>query len=198
MIMLLEIVTAIVVGLWIMLPAYLPNSFAALLGGGRPIDGGKTMKDGRRILGDGKTWRGFFAGTLLGFLVGIIEIFLLKFGFNFFGIALPGFSATGVPDALDLSACVAILSLAVGALLGDMTFSFIKRRIGLPRGAAFPLVDQYDFLIGAFLLTMLTSWTWFFQTLAFWPLIAVIIITPLLHVGTNIVGYKLGIKNEPW
>ena len=196
--MLMEIGTAIVVGLWVMLPAYLPNSFAAVFGGGKPIDGGKTMKDGRRILGDGKTWRGFFAGTALGFIIGLIEIFLLSKGFHFFGIALPGFSATGVPGAFDLSACIAILSLAVGALSGDMVFSFLKRRLGLQRGQSLPLADQYDFLIGAFVLTAITSFAWLTATLDWMTFIVIIIMTPVLHLGTNIVGYWLGIKNEPW
>lgn len=196
--MLMEIVTAIVVGLWVMLPAYLPNSFAAVFGGGKPIDGGRTMKDGRRILGDGKTWRGFFAGILLGFLTGLAEIFLLRLGFNFFGIQLPGFSSSGVAGAIDLSAAVAILSLAIGALLGDMFFSFLKRRLGLQRGQALPLVDQYDFLFGAFLLTALTSFGWLTGTLDWLTFIVIILMTPVLHFGTNIIGYKLGIKNEPW
>ena len=193
-----EIITAVVVGLWVMLPAYLPNSFAAVFGGGKPIDGGKTMKDGRRILGDGKTWRGFFAGILLGFLTGCAEIFLLYHGFHFFGIQLPGFSSSGIPGAFDLSAAVAILSLAVGALLGDMFFSFLKRRFGLQRGQSLPLVDQYDFLVGAFLLTALTSYGWLTGTLDWLTFIIILIITPVLHVGTNIIGYWLGIKNEPW
>ncbi|MBZ3935230.1 CDP-2,3-bis-(O-geranylgeranyl)-sn-glycerol synthase [Methanimicrococcus blatticola] len=193
-----EIITAVVVGLWVMLPAYLPNSFAAVFGGGTPIDGGKTMKDGRRILGDGKTWRGFFAGILLGFLTGCAEIWLVSRGFHFFGIQLPGFSSSGVSGAFDLSAVIAILSLAVGALLGDMIFSFLKRRLGLQRGQSLPLVDQYDFLAGAFLLTALTSYGWLVGTLDWLTFIIIIIITPILHVGTNIVGYWLGIKNEPW
>lgn len=196
--MFIEIITAVVVGLWVMLPAYLPNSFAAVFGGGKPIDGGKTMKDGRRILGDGKTWRGFFAGILLGFLTGCAEIWLVSRGFHFFGIQLPGFSSSGVSGAFDLSAVIAILSLAVGALLGDMIFSFLKRRLGLQRGQSLPLVDQYDFLFGAFLLTTLTSYGWLVGTLDWLTFIVIIIITPLLHVGTNIVGYWLGIKNEPW
>lgn len=196
--MLMEIGTAIVVGLWVMLPAYLPNSFAAVFGGGKPIDGGKTMKDGRRILGDGKTWRGFFAGTALGFIIGLIEIFLLSKGFHFFDIALPGFSTTGVPGAFDLSACIVILSLAVGALLGDMVFSFLKRRLGLQRGQSLPLADQYDFLVGAFVLTAITSFAWLAATLDWMTFIVIIIMTPVLHLGTNIVGYWLGIKNEPW
>ena len=196
--MLAEIGTAIVIGLWVMLPAYLPNSFAAVLGGGKPIDGGKTMKDGRRILGDGKTWRGFFAGITLGFIIGLIEIFLLSKGFHFFGISLPGFSATGVSGALDLSACIAVLSLAIGALLGDMFFSFFKRRLGLQRGQALPLADQYDFLIGAFVLTAITSFGWLTATLGLTTLIVIIIMTPILHLGTNIIGYLVGVKNEPW
>ncbi|MDR0767365.1 MAG: CDP-2,3-bis-(O-geranylgeranyl)-sn-glycerol synthase [Methanosarcinales archaeon] len=196
--MFLEIITAIAVGLWVMLPAYLPNSFAAAFGGGKPIDGGKTMKDGRRILGDGKTWRGFFAGVLLGFLAGAAQIFLLRYGFHFFGISLPGFSASGVSGAFDLSAVIAILSLAVGALLGDMAFSFLKRRLGLQRGRAFPVADQYDFLIGAFLLTAITSFGWLAATVSWLTFIIIIIITPVLHFGTNCVGYWLGIKNEPW
>ena len=196
--MLIEVGTAIVVGLWVMLPAYLPNSFAAVFGGGRPIDGGKTMKDGRRILGDGKTWRGFFAGILLGAGIGLIEIYLLSKGFNFFGIVLPGFSATGISGAFDLTAIVAILSLAIGALLGDMAFSFLKRRLGLQRGQSLPLADQYDFLLGAFLLTALTSFSWLTSTLDGLTFVVIIIMTPVLHLGTNIIGYWLGIKNEPW
>ena len=196
--MLLEIITAIIVGLWIMLPAYLPNSFAAVFGGGKPIDGGKTMKDGRRILGDGKTWRGFFAGILLGFLTGAVQILLLNYGFHVFGIQLPGFSISGDAGAFDLSAVIVILSLATGALLGDMAFSFLKRRLGIQRGKALPLADQYDFLIGAFLLTAITSFGWLTATLSLTTFIAIIIMTPILHLGTNIVGYWLGIKNETW
>jgi len=195
--MLMEIGMAIVVGLWIMLPAYLPNSFAAVFGGGTPIDGGKKMKDGRRILGDGKTWRGFFAGTALGFVVGLIEIFLLSKGFHFFGISLPGFSAVA-PGSFDLSAFIAILSLAIGALLGDMFFSFIKRRLGLQRGQSLPLADQYDFLIGAFVLTAITSFGWLTATLDGLTFIVIIVMTPILHLSTNIIGYLLGIKKEPW
>jgi CDP-diglyceride synthetase len=195
--MLIEIGTAIVVGLWIMLPAYLPNSFAAVFGGGKPIDRGKTMKDGRRILGDGKTWRGLFAGILLGGTIGLIEILLLSRGFHFFGISLPGYSLENA-GTLDIGAIIAILSLAIGALLGDMGFSFLKRRLGLQRGQSLPLADQYDFLIGAFLLTALTSYGWLTATFDWMTLIVVIIMTPMLHLGTNIIGYWLGIKNEPW
>ncbi len=73
----------IVKALWLMLPAYLPNSFAAVFGGGKPIDGGRTLKDGRRILGDGKTYRGLFSGIFFGVLAGSIQTWLNLRGFEF-------------------------------------------------------------------------------------------------------------------
>ena len=61
---------------WIMVPAYVPNSAAALLGGGTPIDFGRTCSDGKRVFGDGKTYRGFFGGVLCGVLVGLVQIWI--------------------------------------------------------------------------------------------------------------------------
>jgi len=55
----------------LMLPAYLANSSAVVLGGGPPVDMGKEFGDAR-LLGDGKTWRGFFGGTLSGFVLAMI------------------------------------------------------------------------------------------------------------------------------
>ena len=52
------VVETVAVAIWAMLPAYIPNNVAVLAGGGRPIDGGRTLDDGNRALGDGKTWRG--------------------------------------------------------------------------------------------------------------------------------------------
>ncbi|MDX1747598.1 MAG: CDP-archaeol synthase, partial [Halobacteriales archaeon] len=65
------VVSLVVGALWAMLPAYIPNNAAVLFGGGRPIDGGRTW-DGRRVLGDGKTWRGTVAGTLAGTAVALV------------------------------------------------------------------------------------------------------------------------------
>jgi len=58
-------VAVVATALWAMLPAYVPNNVAVVAGGGRPIDGGRTW-NGRRLLGDGKTWRGTAAGVLAG------------------------------------------------------------------------------------------------------------------------------------
>ena len=55
---------ALIVAFWLMLPAYVPNNFAAIFGGGTPLDMGRVFQDGERALGDGKTFRGTFAGTV--------------------------------------------------------------------------------------------------------------------------------------
>ncbi|MDH5685837.1 MAG: CDP-archaeol synthase, partial [Hadesarchaea archaeon] len=82
--------------------------------------------------------------------------------------------------------------LALGALLGDLLGSFIKRRLGLKRGDAAPGLDQLGFVLVALLLTSLV-------TLPSWEVIlTILIITPPIHIATNFAGYKLGFKSRPY
>ena len=55
-----------------MLPVYTANNCATLFGGGPPLDGGKYFYDGKRILGDNKTYKGFILGTLGGIIAGVL------------------------------------------------------------------------------------------------------------------------------
>ena len=68
----LSLLNTIFIVLWIMGPAYIANSVAVLTGGKYPIDQGKTLSDGNRILGDGKTWSGLLGGTLGGVAFGLL------------------------------------------------------------------------------------------------------------------------------
>ncbi|HET6399618.1 MAG TPA: CDP-archaeol synthase, partial [Candidatus Thermoplasmatota archaeon] len=57
--------------LWLFLPAYVANMspvFSAKLlpRWNAPMDGGRTSKDGKRVLGPGKTWRGLVGGIVAG------------------------------------------------------------------------------------------------------------------------------------
>jgi len=169
--------------LWIMIPAYVPNSAAAVFGGGTPIDFGKRFRDGRRIFGDGKTYRGFFGGVLCGVLAGLIEIWVSD-----------SFGLTGLPHQTFLS----VTLLATGALLGDLTKSFLKRRLGKDRGESWPLADQYDLVIGAFLIILLIDSRWLFENITLPIAIWIVIMTPLLHRIVNIIGYYIGVKEVPW
>ena len=175
----------VAVAFWTMLPAYIPNNAAVLAGGGAPIDGGRTV-EGRRLLGDGKTWRGTAVGTIAGVVLAV--------GLN--QLAPAAESATGV--ALPTFPLPAAVGLAFGAMLGDITASFVKRRTGRERGAAFPGVDQLDFVAGALVLAALFDVGWFTATFTLPIIVVVLVLTPVLHVVTNGIAYLLGLKDEPY
>ncbi|WP_435067383.1 CDP-2,3-bis-(O-geranylgeranyl)-sn-glycerol synthase [Haloplanus sp. C73] len=177
---------ALVAGaLWAMLPAYVPNNVAVLAGGGRPIDGGRHFA-GRRLLGDGKTWRGTAFGTLGGLALASLLNLLQPAATGLLGADLPTFPP------------LAALGLALGAMLGDIGASLLKRRLGRQRGAAVPGLDQLDFVIGALALVALLAPAWTLATFSLERLVVIVVATPLLHVATNAGAYLLGLKSEPW
>jgi len=166
-----------------MLPAYVPNPVAALCGGGTPIDLGRNFSDGRRLFGDGKTYRGLVAGILAGVIIGLLQIQAQTF-----------FNITNLPAHTLLSVSL----LAVGALLGDLCKSFFKRRFGKERGSKWPLADQYDLVVGAFVLLLIVDPSWLFSQVTLAAFILILILTPILHRATNIIGYILKVKEVPW
>lgn len=166
-----------------MLPAYLPNPVAALCGGGTPIDSGRNFSDGKRLFGDGKTWRGLVLGILAGLLVGLIQI-----------------GAAGAWDLgfLPRQTFLSVALLAAGALLGDLAKSFFKRRLGKERGSKWPVADQYDLVIGAFVLLLVFDTAWLFSEVTWASFLCILILTPILHRAVNIIGYRIKVKEVPW
>ncbi|WP_297510078.1 CDP-2,3-bis-(O-geranylgeranyl)-sn-glycerol synthase [Thermococcus sp.] len=160
---------------WYILPAYFANASPVLVGGGRPIDGGRVWRDGRRLLGDGKTWRGFIGGVTIGTLVGLIQYFIT-----------PGFYGD-LPTALKLA-----FLLSFGALVGDLIGSFFKRRANLPRGAPAIGLDQLGFLISAL------AFAYPVKTLSSGQIIFLLVVSPFVHWGANYLAYRLGWKSVPW
>ncbi|NJE08344.1 CDP-2,3-bis-(O-geranylgeranyl)-sn-glycerol synthase [Thermococcus sp. M39] len=161
--------------LWYILPAYFANASPVIFKGRTPMDFGKKFRDGRRILGDGKTWRGFFGGLFTGTLIAVVQYYITP---NFYG---------SFTMALKLG-----FALSLGALLGDLIGSFIKRRIGMPRGYPAVGLDQWGFLITALILaypikTLLTGQVLFLLT-----------VTPFIHWFANIFAYKMKWKSVPW
>lgn len=185
----------VVQGLWLIFPAYASNVLATLVGGGPPIDGGREWSDGRRILGDGKTWRGLILAPLIALAVGALQhVYAAEVGF---GVTDFGSSPVHL---------VHVYALALGALLGDVGASFVKRRLGKERGERWLGPDQYDFVAGAFLVAALASLVtmaatgsfWLAESLAWGPLLVILILTPGLHLLVNGIGYLIGVKEVPW
>ena len=76
--------------------------------------------------------------------------------------------------------------------------SFFKRRLGKERGDAWPVADQYDLVLGAFVLTLAFDPSWLLSVVTLPVLVAILILTPVLHRSVNIIGYRIKVKKEPW
>jgi CDP-2,3-bis-(O-geranylgeranyl)-sn-glycerol synthase len=166
---------------WFILPAYIANAFPVIFGGGIAIDMGKKLPDGKPIFGSHKTLRGFAVGLIAGALTSVAQTVSLQY------ITLSDFV---LPFQFNV---VVGLMIALGALVGDLVHSFVKRRIGLTEGAPLLVADQLDFVVGAILFSLLVA--------APPPLLTVVIIiliTPPIHLLTNYVAYLLGVKKTPW
>ena len=182
-----------------MLPAYVANPVAVLTGGGRPMDFGRKMGDGRRVLGDGKTWRGLAGGTIGGMgLCGLLSLAVRASGTD----ALTDFAMPGW--GVGISWLYVGFLMAFGALFGDFVKSFFKRRRGKERGAKTPIMDMYDFILGSWLWAGLLAWPWFQEAFGFsewgfpWHMVVILVVSPALHRSVNILGYKMGKKDVPW
>ena len=126
-----------------------------------PIDGGKTLCDGKRIFGDNKTWAGFF-GMILSCALSQL---------------LWGAVCLQMPEMCCLYSRfnnTPLFNIAAGTAMGfayvlfELPNSFIKRRLDIPsgktvrgiKGGIFFFIDQVDSLFGvAAVFTMLFPMT---------------------------------------
>ncbi len=167
----MDITLLIIDALKFIFPAYCANGTPVLAGGGPKMDFGKNFVDGKRIFGNNKTFRGFFFGWGVGFAVGIVEG--LVFGFQNYPVLFS-------------------LLIPLGALLGDLTGAFFKRRLGIKPGGLLPIVDQVDFVVGAIVFSIPLA-------MINLPLgVTVMLITPPIHLFTNFLAYKMKLKKNPW
>ncbi len=175
--------------IYFMLPAYLANVSALAFGGGKPLDFNRNFTDGRRLLGDGVTWRGTIIGIIIGTLIAIIQGLIYMYYGDIFMI-LPGWvTIQGVIPANYLDWIFLGLALSVGALLGDAVGSFIKRRFKIGRGKPAPLLDQLDFVVGALILASLVV------NIPLNLIILIVILSVFLHLAANYIAYLLKLKD---
>ena len=182
-----KLLIAVLGAVYFMLPAYVANLSGLAFGGGTPVDGGKDYKDGRRLIGNGVTWKGLQNGTILGTLVGVVLGMIGTF-FGDLSVLTGGIIDLHVYGSV-IGGLILGFLMAFGALLGDLVGSFIKRRIGLQSGEPAPLMDQLDFVVGALVLSLLVvqiSWKFF---------LIIAVLTLVLHLGPNCIAYLIGIKD---
>jgi CDP-2,3-bis-(O-geranylgeranyl)-sn-glycerol synthase len=166
----MEITQLLIEAVKFIFPAYCANALPVVAGGGLPVDFGRKFFDGKPIFGKNKTYRGFFFGLAVGTVAGLVETVIFHYPV-LFG-----------------------LLLSLGALLGDLAGAFLKRRLNIAPGGLLPVVDQVDFIVGAIVFSLPI----FIDALSFELIVIVLIITPPIHLLTNLVAYKLGLKSNPW
>lgn len=168
---------------------------APLLSGlSRPMDGGVLLRDGKRLFGDNKTWKGFFG------MIALTAIWL----------AIAGSLAANFPDIQSLSLIpfeelkfpfnVWFFGVLWGLayVLAELPNSFLKRRIDiLPgenarglKGYFFLVLDQADSVIACVLvLSLFSSITW--------PdAIMLVVLGSIAHYLTNLGLYVVRLKKQ--
>lgn len=139
---------------------------------------------GRRgVFGSHKTVRGILAAVLFGFigfswqqLIVTLEPWARDLGF---------FSYNDMPLWFGVFA-------GLGAILGDLVRSAIKRRVHIRPGGRFIPFDQIDYIIGGIMFTLL-----FFQP-SFSVVLGSLVVGFLLHAAASGIGYGLGWKRDRW
>lgn len=156
----------------------------------KPMDFSKKAKDGKRIFGDNKTWKGF-----LGMILGTILSALLM---SFLGSQFPFLQEKSIISFEQRQFFLEGFLLGLGYALAELPNSFIKRRINIApgknisglKGLFFGFIDQVDSVIGSSLALMLIlplSWSDF---------LILIFMGAGIHYMINIGLYLVGLKKQ--
>lgn len=159
-----------------------------------PIDAGRRWRDGRRVLGDNKTWKGLIGLVGLGAVCGVVWGAVVSHSpmaaYHLFHEVRPSSPAWDFVTG-------ALLGLAYG--LFELPNSFLKRRLGIPPGkkrpgrvgALFVVLDQIDSVIGcALVLALLTP-------IGVDLFLAIVVTGGVTHLVLVLVLYTLRLRVNP-
>ena len=136
-----------------------------------PMDGGKTLKDGRRVFGDNKTWKGFLGMIVLTTLTAWL-FWHREFSFSWLRGAWIGFAY----------------------VLAELPNSFIKRRLNIDAGKNGGFLqtffDQADSVIGCVLCLPI------FYPLTWREALGIFVIATGTHYIINVLLFHLKLKNQ--
>ena len=158
-----------------------------------PIDGGKKLRDDKRLFGDNKTWIGFFSMIIFTSLAQAIWGYICNLNL-FFG---KNYLYNYVENTL-------LNNFFIGALFGlayvlcELPNSYIKRRIDIApgktvsglKGSICYLFDQIDSIIGVTLVLCI----WCEMTLS--QFLLYIFLGGITHIVINLILYGLKIRKN--
>lgn len=154
-----------------------------------PIDGGKSLSDGKRIFGDNKTWIGFFSMIVICIITAVLWGNLCRL-----------LNISHMNELYLFHKNEFWYNASVGAYFGasymlfELPNSFLKRRLDIAPGKTtsklFFVIDQIDSLFGVMLILFFTSripvWKYFFY----------IFLGGFTHISVNAILYKLKIRKN--
>ncbi len=173
-------ITLILQSLYFMLPAYFANMAPVLVQKywkplAIPMDNNVQFM-GAPLLGAHKTWRGFLSAIIAGELIFLLQMFI------------------AIPSLIDYATVPLYLGflMGFGAISGDILKSFLKRRLNIAPGKAFPIFDQLDFVIGSLIASSIVV------DLPLIAILIIVIVSPILTIVVNRIAYSFRIRNEAW
>lgn len=161
----------------------------------RPIDGGRTWRDGRRVLGDNKTWKGVVgmvvlgAGAMAAWAALCARVPALEAHMLFFRTH---------PNTWSYAILVGA-ALGLAYALFELPNSFLKRRVGITPGrpatgagrVAFTILDQIDSVIGMVVVVALACPV----TVGFFALY--VLVGGATHAAVNLALYAVHLRRNP-
>jgi CDP-archaeol synthase len=159
----------------------------------RPLDNHAVLRDGRRVFGDNKTWKGLLGMVVLGAVAFVLWSLVLQ------GTSLGEWDLFHQRHAATLP-----FDVLVGALLGvtyalfELPNSFLKRRLDIspgkeavgPRKWLFVILDQLDSVLGVtVVLALLATVTPLF-------LLGLVLVGAVTHILVNMALFAVGLRRN--
>ena len=159
----------------------------------KPIDNNIKLKDGKRLFGDNKTWKGLigyiFLNIVMAVLVGAIYNLCSLNRFSF---------------VYQNHANTPLFNVWLGFLIGlayalfELPNSFLKRRLGIKPGKSatgwkkvlFTILDQADSIFGICLVVCL------FYPMTIWFYLLYVLIGSATHILLNVLLYLAGLRKN--
>lgn len=158
-----------------------------------PIDGYKTLRDGKRLFGENKTIIGFISMTLF------IAVYQAAWG-----VVCKLGGIENINDWYIINGNNVRVNIITGTATGiiymvsELPNSFIKRRLDIPSGKTpegkygfiFFIIDQIDSLIGVFMFLAVYS------NLGIGQYLGYLALGGITHIAINLVLYKLKVRKN--
>lgn len=160
----------------------------------KPMDNGKMLKDGKRILGNNKTWFGFFTMIVCSIITHFVWGFFCKISVSFHSMNQLYLYHD---NTLWYNAVVGAV-MGIAYMLFELPNSFIKRRLEIPdgktekgvKGKIFFVIDQLDSMFGVILVLAAVSKISLLQYINY------VLLGGLTHICVNLILYKLKIRRN--